>query len=136
MSAPFRVQVFGKAGCDKCKVLNRRLDTLLADSQWQDFEKVYFDVETEDGLVAFCRAECINPQRIPAFVVQRRESADEGDRCCYVPNPNPGAEDKVCKDAGLYTWLGLQTDYAGPGGGVITPKMIKAVLSRARDSVA
>ena len=70
----FVVKVFGKDGCDKCKVLNRRLDTLLAQKEWADFEKQYCDVETEDGLVDFCNVECINPQRIPAMVVARREA--------------------------------------------------------------
>ena len=65
----FVVKVFGKPGCDKCKVLNRRLDSLFAKEEWQDFRKVYCDVETEEGLVEFCNVECINPQRIPAMVV-------------------------------------------------------------------
>ena len=72
MTKPYRILVFGKTTCEKCKVLQTRLDNLVASPEWQDFEKVYCDVETEDGLVEFCRTGCINPHRIPAFVVQRR----------------------------------------------------------------
>ena len=46
MSKPFRVQVFGKAGCDKCRTLNQRLDKLLATEEWSQFDKQYCDVET------------------------------------------------------------------------------------------
>ena len=55
-SKPYRVEVFGKAGCDKCAVLNQRLDKLLGEETWQSFEKVYRDVLTEDGLVEFSEA--------------------------------------------------------------------------------
>ena len=75
MAKKYRVVVFGKSGCPKCKVLNQRLDTLLDKPEWEQFEKVYHSLDTEDGLVSFCKAECINPQRIPAFyVAERRES--------------------------------------------------------------
>ena len=32
----------------------------------------------------------------------------------------------------LYTWVGLQTDYSSVGRGVITPRMIEAVLRQAK----
>ena len=70
----FRVLVFGKVGCDKCAMLNRRLDRLFAEESWQDFEKQYCDIETEEGLIAFCRAQCVNPSRIPALLVTRRQA--------------------------------------------------------------
>ena len=127
---PFRVIVFGKAGCRKCKVLNSRLDSLLKKENWQDFGKRYVDVETEDGLVEFCKTECINPQRIPALVVEKRSDDTDGYR--PVPNPRPGAPDEVCGDSKLYTILGLQTDYTDRGRGVLTPKMIRSVLTEAR----
>jgi hypothetical protein len=130
MSKPYRIQVFGKAGCDKCAVLNQRLDNLLGKKEWQDFEKEYLDVETEDGLVAFSEAECVNPQRIPAMLVTHH--VEEADSYQPMPNPHPGARDDVCKQSKLYQFLGLQTDYSETGRGVITPKMIAAVLSEAR----
>lgn len=130
MAKELQVKVFGKAGCDKCKVLNERLDKLLKKDEWEDFEKAYCDVTTEDGLVAFCEIECANPQRIPAFVVHRK-TGNNGD---YAPlvNPAPGKQDKVCKGARLYQYLGLQTDYSAAGKGIISPKMISAVLAEAK----
>jgi hypothetical protein len=133
MDKPFRVLVFGKAGCDKCKMLNRRLDRLFADGQWQDFEKQYCDVETEDGLIAFCRAQCVNPSRIPALLVTRR--LPDG---TYAPMPHPTATTTTaataCGRSQLYQYVGLQTDYSDVGNGLITPEMIEAVLQEAKAS--
>lgn len=125
---PFRVHVFGKKGCDKCTVLNQRLDKLLAAEEWKDFEKEYLDVETEEGLVAFCETECVNPQRIPAFLVSRWN--EQKGEYKLLPNPVPDRKDPVCRGSRLYGMLGLQTDYSE--GGVLTPKMITAVLEEAR----
>lgn len=130
MSAAFEILVFGKTGCEKCKVLNSRLDSLLNDPEWTDFSKRYVDVLTVDGLVEFCRAECLNPQRIPALLVTRRAADGAGAR---LPNPRPGASDAVCGDSRLYQWLGLQTDY-GAGRGILSTAMIAAVLRDARAS--
>ncbi len=129
MKHQYQVQVFGKPGCDKCARLNRRLDKMLAKEEWQAFEKVYFDLHTEAGLVAFCEAECINPQRIPALLVTRW-NADK-DQYEPVPNPAPGAPDPLCGKSRLFQHLGLQTDYSA-GGGVLAPKMLAAVLQQAR----
>jgi hypothetical protein len=130
MDKPFVIQVFGKKGCQKCGVLNQRLDKLLAQPDWQTFEKQYCDVETEDGLVAFSEAECVNPQRIPGFIVTRRR---ENGFLEPVPNPSMGEPDPVCGKSRLYQFLGLQTDYSDSGKGLITPKMITTVLSAARN---
>ena len=129
MEKPFQLVIFGKVGCEKCKVLNKRVDALLRKPEGEDFEKVYCDVETVDGLVVFCRSECVNPQRIPALMVTRRDPATGS----YdpVPNPRPGAEDAVCGQSRLYTHLGLQTDYSDKGRGLITPKMIASVVREA-----
>lgn len=134
MSKPYRIQVFGKMDCDKCKTLNQRLDKLLEKEEWQDFEKVYYDLLTVDGLVAFSEAECINPQRIPAMLVMRLDEATGG----YVPvaNARPGKHDDVCGAARLYPFLGLQTDYSDRGRGIISPRMVTAVLSEARPASA
>ena len=130
MDKPYVIQVFGKQGCDKCAVLNQRLDKLLEKPDWQDFEKQYCDVETEDGLVAFSEAECMNPQRIPGFIVARRD-ADGGTE--PLPNPAMGQPDPVCGKSRLYQYLGLQTDYTAAGKGLITPKMLITVLSAAKN---
>jgi len=126
MSKRFLIQVFGKPGCDKCKMLNRRLDKLLAKKLWGDFEKQYFSVETEEGMTMFCEAECINPQRIPAMLIKRRN--EESGEFEPVPNLHAGEKDEVCRKSRLYQYLGIQTDYTEDGHGVITPKMISAVL--------
>lgn len=119
----YQIHVFGKPGCAKCHALQGRLDDLLAEPDFADFEKVYHDLETEEGLVAFCEAECLNPQRVPAFYV-----AKDGEP---MPNPAPGAPDAVLGDTALYTWLGLQTDYSPRGRGVLSPKMLEHTLRRA-----
>jgi hypothetical protein len=131
MDKPFRVLVFGKTGCEKCKVLNRRLDRLFAEETWQDFEKQYCDVETEEGLIAFCRAQSVNPSRIPAVLIMRR-----GEDGRYVPiqHPSPGQDAGIFGKAHLYQFVGLQTDYGELGNGLITPQMIEAVLAEARAS--
>lgn len=130
MDKGYCIRVFGKAGCNKCAVLNQRLDKLLEKEAWSDFTKQYCDVETEDGMLLFCEAECINPQRIPALLVTRRN--DTTGTYEPVDNPVPGGADPVCKKSRLYHFLGLQTDYSDEGRGVLTPKMITTVLSEAR----
>ena len=130
MSKPYRILVFGKPGCDKCTVLNQRIDDLLQQDDWQDFEKKYCDVETEEGLVTFADAECINPQQIPAMLITRRD--ENSGHYDPLHNQRPGEFDRVCKKSKLYQYLGLRTDYSGVGRGVISPKMITAVLNEAR----
>ncbi len=129
MAATYQIKVFGKQGCDKCHTLNQRLEKLLSIKEYRQFEKVYCDVESLDGLVAFSEAECINPSRIPAMLVTIWDADEEE----YVPvqTKEPGAPDSVCKKAKLYQYLGLQTDYSEIGKGVISPKMIKTVLAEA-----
>lgn len=129
MAEKYQIKVFGKQGCDKCHTLNQRLDKLLAKEDYSAFGKLYCDVETIDGLVAFAEAECINPARIPAMLVSEW-SADTDE---YVPvgTKQPGAKDGVCNKAKLYQYLGLQTDYSDAGKGLITPKMIQSVLAEA-----
>jgi hypothetical protein len=126
MSKPYRIQVFGKPGCDKCAVLNQRLDALLEKPEWQEFEKSYCDLATEEGLVAFAEAECINPQQIPALLITQRE--EQGGVYRPVPNARPGALEEVYGRSKLYQFLGVRTDYSETGRGLITPQMLTAVL--------
>lgn len=130
MSKTYQIHVFGKPGCAKCHTLNGRLDDLLQDEAWGDFEKVYHDLETESGLVEFCEAECLNPQRVPGFYVTKADPATGIQN--PVPNPAPGAPDAPGGSSALYTWVGLQTDYTDAGRGLITPRMIEAVLQQAK----
>ena len=126
MAEKYQIRVFGKQGCDKCHTLNQRLDKLLAKEGFDAFEKLYCDVETIEGIVAFAEAECINPSRIPALLVtQWNEDAGDFEP---VSVKEPGSADAVCKKSRLYQYLGLQTDYSDVGKGVISPKMIQSIL--------
>lgn len=130
MNKPYRIQVFGKPGCAKCKTLNQRLEKMLEKQEWSDFEKQYLDVETADGLVAFASAECINPQRIPAMLITRL--CQETGRYIPVSVREPKMFDETCGKSKLYQYAGLQTDYSESGKGIISPNMIAAVLEEAR----
>ncbi len=129
MSAQYQIRVFGKEGCDKCHTLNQRLDKLLSKEAFSVFDKLYCDVETIDGIVAFSEAECINPSRIPALLVTEWDK--EADEYAPVNSRQPGAKDSICKKARLYQYLGLQTDYSSVGKGLITPAMIQSILAEA-----
>ncbi len=129
MAKPYKIKVFGKTGCAKCKTLNQRLDKILAKEEWADLEKEYLDVETVDGLVAFASAECIHPGRIPAMLVTRKDETTG--RYTPVPTREPRQTDTVCGKSKLYQYVGLQTDYTPAGKGIISPKMITAVLTEA-----
>jgi len=130
MAKSFKIKIFGKEGCAKCKTLNQRVDKLLEEKEWSDFEKEYCDVETVEGLVAFATAECINPQRIPALLVTRLQ--EETGRYLPVPTLNPQPRSAAFGKSKLYQYVGLQTDYSDEGKGTLTPKMISAVLQEAR----
>lgn len=129
MAERYQIRVFGKQGCDKCHTLNQRLDKLLAKDGYSAFDKLYCDVETIPGLIAFAEAECINPSRIPALLVT--EWSEDGEEYVPLSTKKPGKEDSVCKKAKLYQYVGLQTDYSSIGKGVISPKMLQAILAEA-----
>ncbi len=123
------VNVFGKPGCAKCAMLNRRLDKMLAeDPRYARFHKEYHNVLSEEGLVEFCKSECLNPSRIPAMVIS---CADSEGKSHYLVNPAPDAFDSVCRHSKLYQFLGVQTDYSEEGKGIISPEMIKSILDEA-----
>ena len=127
--SPLTVHVFGKHGCAKCSMLNRRLDKMLAEEPpYARFHKEYHNVLEEDGLVEFCKTECLNPSRIPAMV---GGTQDAQGRIRYLANPDPDGQDAVCKHSKLYQFLGVQTDYSEEGKGLITPEMIQAILDEA-----
>lgn len=123
------VNVFGKPGCAKCAMLNRRLDKMLAeDPRYARFHKEYHNVLSEEGLVEFCKSECLNPSRIPAMVIS---CVDSEGKSHYLVNPDPDAFDSVCRHSKLYQFLGVQTDYSEEGKGIISPEMIKSILDEA-----
>lgn len=126
---PIKIRVYGKPGCAKCDQLKKRLGKLLQNPRWRDVAMEVEDLSTVEGLVRFAEAECLNPQRIPALVVMH-ETEGRG----WVPLPrSPKEEDEDSPGkSGLYSWIGLQTDYSETGRGLITPKMLEAVLEDAR----
>lgn len=131
MAKPYKIKVFGRSGNDKSETLNQRLDKILSKKEWVDFDKEYCDVETVDGLVAFASAECINPQRIPALLVTKKEEIT-GKYTPVVTRHPQQKPDKICGKSKLYQYVGLQTDYSDEGNGIISPKMITAVLEEIR----
>ena len=117
--------VFGKEGCSKCAALKRRVEQLTGTAEYAGVKMVYHDVMTLDGIVEFCKADCLNPNRIPALLM----SDDEGNYCRSGRRlSSTKAEDFA--DSVTYQWVGVQTDY-DHGGGVITPVMVRDVFEKA-----
>jgi hypothetical protein len=134
MEKIFQVHVFGKAGCEKCAILNKRLDQLLVQDEWQVFDKVYHDVETVEGLVAFSQTECMNPASIPGFVIAYKESTT--DKFNYLPRLMPVDAGRTEARSLLYAYHGVQTDYSEIGKGVIAPSLVKKMLEQALQTKA
>ena len=98
----------------------------MSRSEYSDVKMEYHDVLTEDGVVEFCKAGCLNPNRIPALLM-----AKDGE---YIRNPlsfDSNNKD-VYKASCTYSWIGIQTDYVS-GGGLITPAMIKETVDKAKE---
>jgi hypothetical protein len=125
MSKSIRIHVFGKENCEKCKILNRRIDRLVK-KKGELFNKVYHDVETVEGLVRFAQTECMNPQRIPGFLFGVWDSEQNQE---YMIPQDPDANLSDCSI--LANYLGMQTDYAGPGKGLIAPEQIERLFDKA-----
>ena len=127
MSKNYRITLFGKKGCDKCKVLKERIDKLVEQDDWKDFEKEYLDVESVDGLVSFVKMEVLNPLRIPSFIVKKLNLATNE----YQALVNPEA-DNCSALSKPFRYVGIETDYSEKGHGIITPQMITKALSQAK----
>ncbi len=117
----FQLAVFGKQGCDKCVILKKRLQKILAEKPYSGFELDYFDMGTSEGLVRFCQCEILNPQRIPSFMVFSNN--DEG------LSPVAGQLEVAGGSESINTWLAIETDYSG--NGVIKPATIRELLDKA-----
>lgn len=127
-SAKIVAHVFGKAGCDKCTMLKRRVGKLLEKPEYGAIEMRYEDLLSEDGLVQFCLAQCLNPSRVPALVMSRQRADGSNE---WLPNPRPGQDEEVFGKAKLHQYLGLQTDYGDQGRGIISPAMIETLFVQA-----
>ena len=124
----FQVAMFGKEGCEKCEVLKKRLNKILQEKRYEEFEFVYCDLGTVEGLVRFCRCEVLNPQRIPSFIVYNKQAAQP------ETDPSPvRCRKKVSAEEEIETFLALETDYISTG--VITPEMIGEVLDQAMKKI-
>ena len=118
--------VFGKHGCAKCAVLRRRLDRALQDPRYAGVSVEYHDVLTLDGIVAFCKADTLNPNRIPALLMARDGRYVQSD-AQFAPPEDLSVYAPSC----TFQHVGVQTDYDGPSRGVITEDMIRRTLDRA-----
>jgi len=99
----------------------------LITTDWQDFEVKYNDITTEDGLVEFAQRECLNPQRIPSFIIEKRVAGTE--RFEAMRNP---AHDVVISGVRPMRYIGIQTDYTEIGKGIIPPAAVVEVLKQAK----
>lgn len=125
MTKQYRIKVYGKKGCNKCSILKSRLSKLLDEEKWQNFEMIDFDIMSEDGLVAFVKEEVLNPQRIPSFILQKRNENGE-----YENIINPLLKTNT-SEAEPFRFLGIETDYSSKGNGIIRPKDIDEVMNTA-----
>ena len=107
-------------------MLNERIDKLLEQKDWQEFDKYYLDVETVDGMVSFAKAEALNPQRIPSFIVEKKKGSGEWQP---LTNPESVSNTQIAKP---WQYVGVETDYSEKGRGIITPQMITSVLTQAK----
>ena len=124
------VVIFGKHGCQKCELLQRRTKALLEEPQYKERYRhedgtpalVVYDALTVDGLVALCKAEVVGANKIPAIALVNHATGELVDDSFLPENPNgllPGQ---------LSGKVGLSTDYDGDGHGVIPPAWIRPVL--------
>lgn len=112
------IHIFGKTGCAKCAILQRRVDSLLQESPYKEhFTKEYHNVLTEEGLIVFCRAQCINPNKIPAMLVSDESGYLDGGQSPAAPY--------------TYQYLGIQTDYSTKGKGLLPPELVREILDKA-----
>ncbi|MBP5460430.1 MAG: hypothetical protein J6Y62_09790 [Clostridia bacterium] len=112
------IHVFGKEGCAKCALLKSRLNGILQQEPYKGkFVMEYTDVLKEDDLVRFCRAQCVNPSKIPAMLLADENGFMDGG--CRTDAPR------------TYQYLGVQTDYSEKGKGILPPDLIKSVLDEA-----
>jgi len=122
--------VIGHTGCAKCAMLNRRLDSILKEEPYKsNFVKLYHDTDDPRGMdfqisaiVFFCKAQCVNPNRIPALII----TDENGEFLLRDGKPKNTNQ--------LYQYIGVQTDYT-EGGGILPPERIKETLDEALSAV-
>lgn len=111
--------VFGKDGCVKCAVLQRRLAQLMEKDEYiGTFGAVYHDCLDENELVTAIQLN-LNLSKIPAIVM--------GDGKSFMRYT--WGRDRLDGDRSVVGgWLGLSTDYSDQHRGVITAAMIEELI--------
>ena len=123
------IHVFGKEGCTKCAAMKRRVLKLMEKPEFAKCRMEYHDVLTEDGLVAFCKAMCLNPNRIPALLVSDDDGRYVVRRGTWLDTPDAMRPERYKFATGAtYPLLGVQTDY-DEGGGLVRPETIERLMS-------
>ncbi len=78
-------------------------------------------------MVSFVKRECLNPQRIPSFIVEKLNGNGE-----YEAIKNP-AHSQTVEGVRPMRYLGIQTDYTEVGKGIIPPAAVVEVMQEARN---
>lgn len=125
----FLVTIFGKEGCEKCKVLKARIEHILSQPEWKEFDYVYVDVSTDEGYKIFKDTYYLEKDRIPALAIRKFDLAQDS----YVLINDSREPDEILKTSKVEGLMAIQTDYFGEGRGIISPKMIVRLLEKARD---
>jgi hypothetical protein len=117
----FRITVFGKEGCLKCNLLKQRISKLLTEEKYSNFDMEYVDIKTLNGLVELCKCEVLNPQKIPAFIIKKRNAFGNFDFINVKTSPHKYSDE-------INTILYIQTDYSNVGKGLINYEKIVELL--------
>lgn len=79
--------------------------------------------------MAFAQRECLNPQRIPSFIVEKKVAGSDTFEAIHNPEHSHTT-------TGLrpLRFIGIQTDYSEAGKGIIPPAAVIEILKQAREA--
>lgn len=120
----FQIHVFGKPGCSHCAALKKNLAEVIEEFPQEPIELVYEDLSTEDALFNLCKAQVINPARIPAVMCYTKD--DTG--LHQLENQDGYEKTGMISIPGGATcgYMGIQTDYST--GGNISKDTCRALV--------
>lgn len=122
------IHVFGKEGCTKCAAMKRRVAQRLEKPEFAHCRMEYHDVLTEEGLLVFCKAMCLNPNRIPALLISDDNGKYIRRKGTWSDKPDSVHPERYKFAMGAtYPYLGIQTDY-DEGGGLVRPEAIERLM--------
>lgn len=99
------IVIYGKDGCTLCTRLKAEVNELLARQACEQFDLHYQNLSTQEGMVAYAKAETVNGQRLPALQILKYDPARQAYRKIRDLRPE-------CPQTGwVPTYLQLQTDY-------------------------